>query len=147
MSIGADRIRIQFTNTFGGSDLPITAASIALPNNGKAGVGDIQPSTLAGLTFNGANSITIPKGQVAYSDPINFSIKPQSMLTLTIYSSGGQSGTSISGHPGSRTTSFFQSGNHVNATSVTGASAAHWYVLKCPTLHSVSLTNLQQVLG
>lgn len=127
MSIGADRIRIQFSNTFGGSTLPITAASLALPTGTKVGVNGIDTTTLMGLTFNGASSVTIPQGQVVYSDPIDFKIEPQSMLTVTMYTQTGQSSNRITGHPGSRTTSWMQQGNHVNASTVTGASTAHWY--------------------
>lgn len=126
MSIGAERIRVQISNTFGGSDLPVTAASIALPNGG-AGAKDIADSSLTALTFSGVASVTIPKGQVVYSDPVDFSVKSQSMLTVTLYFSKGQSGTSITGHPGSRTTSWMQQGNHVNATTVSGSSTKHWY--------------------
>jgi hypothetical protein len=129
MSIGAERIRVQFSNTFGGSDLTITAASLALPTGAKIGVNGIDTATLMGLTFsNGAASITIPRGQVAYSDPINFKIEPQSMLTVTMYTQAGQASNRITGHPGSRTTSWMQQGNKVNASTVTGASTKHWYV-------------------
>ncbi|KAI1361696.1 SGNH hydrolase-type esterase domain-containing protein [Xylaria arbuscula] len=129
MSIGAERIRIQISNTFGGSVLPITAASLAFPTGGAAGVSGIDTTTLRGLTFNGSSSVSIPQGQVVYTDPIDVTIAPQSMITVTIYSQAGQSGTSITGHPGSRTTSWMQQGNHVNASTVTGASTAHWYFL------------------
>ncbi|OBT97814.1 hypothetical protein VE01_05058 [Pseudogymnoascus verrucosus] len=127
VSIGADRIRLQISNTFGGSDLPITEAAIALPTGGEAGVGNIEPSPIAGLTFNGATSVTIPKGEVAYSDPIDFSVAAESMLTLTLYLAAGQTRNSITGHPGSRTTSWMQEGNQIDATSITGSSVAHWY--------------------
>ena len=126
MSIGADRIRIQISNTFGGSDLTITAASIGLSPGGKAGVSGIAASPLLGLTFKGAASVTIPKGTVAYTDPIDFSVKAQSMITVSMYLAKGQSGNSITGHPGSRTTSWYQSGNHINATTMSGSSSAHW---------------------
>jgi hypothetical protein len=126
-SIGAERIRLQISNTFGGSPLPITAASIALPTGGKAGVGTIDAATLARLTFNGASSVTIPAGQVVYTDPIDYRVSPQSMLTLSLYFQAGQSGSSITGHPGSRTTSWLQQGNRVNETSVSGTNTVHWY--------------------
>lgn len=129
MSIGAERIRIQFTNTFGGSDLPITAASIALPAGTKVGVNSIDTATLAGLTFKGAASVTIPRGQVVYSDPINFKVAPQSMLAVTLYSQAGQGSNKITGHPGSRTTSWMGTGNKVNESTVTGASVKHWYII------------------
>ena len=127
MSIGAERIRIQISNTFGGSDLPITEATIALPTGGKAGAGGIDTATLKPLTFDGKASTTVPRGKVIYTDPIDFKVEEQSMISISLYSSSGQSGTSITGHPGSRTTSFMQSGNHVKDASVTGASTKHWY--------------------
>jgi hypothetical protein len=130
MSIGASRIRVQFSNVFGGSDLTITAASLALPTDGKAGVNGIDTATLMGLTFKGgASSVTVPRGQSLYSDPIDFKIAPQSMLTVTIYTQAGQASSKITGHPGSRTTSWMQPGNKVNASTVTGANTKHWYFI------------------
>ena len=127
MSVGGSRIRVQISNTFGGSDLPITRASVALPTGSKIGVSGIDTSTLAGLTFKGSSSVTVPRGQVVYSDALDFLIEPQSMLTVSLYLQGGQPGNKITGHPGSRTTSWMQSGNHLNASTVTGASTKHWY--------------------
>ncbi|KAI0401069.1 SGNH hydrolase-type esterase domain-containing protein [Xylaria palmicola] len=147
MSIGAERIRIQISNTFGGSALPITAASLALPTGGEAGVSGIDTATLRGLTFNGASSVTIPQGQVAYTDPIDVKIQPQSMITVTLYSQAGQSGNSITGHPGSRTTSWMQQGNRVNASSVTGASTAHWYFLNAVEAWAPKSTGALVILG
>ncbi|KAI0096272.1 SGNH hydrolase-type esterase domain-containing protein [Nemania sp. FL0031] len=147
MSIGAERIRIRISNTFGGSALPITAASLALPTGGQAGVSGIDTKTLRGLTFNGASSVTIPQGQVIYTDPIDVKIEPQSMITVTLYSQAGQSGTSITGHPGSRTTSWMQQGNHVNESSVTGASTAHWYFLNAVEAWAPKSTATLVILG
>ncbi|KAI1750684.1 SGNH hydrolase-type esterase domain-containing protein [Xylaria castorea] len=147
MSIGAERIRIQISNTFGGSALPITAASLALPTGGAAGVSGIDTTTLRGLTFNGASSVSIPQGQVVYTDPIDVKIAPQSMITVTLYSQAGQSGTSITGHPGSRTSSWMQQGNHVNASSVTGANTAHWYFLNAVEAWAPKSTAALVILG
>ncbi len=130
VSIGASRIRLQISNTFGGGELPITAASIALPADGKVGSNAIDTATLAALTFDGGkSSISIPRGQMAYSDPIDYKVAPQSMLTITLFLQTGQPSSSITGHPGSRTTSWMQSGNHLNASTVTGASTKHWYYI------------------
>lgn len=126
ITLSSSRIRIQFSNTFGTSDLPITAASLALPVGGKAGVKDIQSSPIAGLTFNGSSSVTIPRGKLVYSDPVDFEVKAQSMITLSMYLAKGQAGSSITGHPGSRTTSWMQAGNKINASSVVGTSTKHW---------------------
>nr|RBQ97485.1 hypothetical protein FVER53263_09446 [Fusarium verticillioides] len=127
MSIGADKIRVRFSNIFGKTDLPITAASIALPVGGKAGVGQIDTKTTKQLKFKGKKSVSIPAGEIVYSDPIDFKLKPLSNLALSVYTEKGQLGNKITGHPGSRTTSWMQKGNHVNAASVSQGSTKHWY--------------------
>lgn len=147
LSIGAERLRFQISNTFGGSDLPITGASVALPTGGKAGVDGIDTTTLKGLTFNGSTTITIPIGQVAYSDPVDFKVDPQATITVSLYSQAGQSGSSITGHPGSRTTSWMQQGNHLNASTVTGASTAHWYFLTAVEAWAPKTTAALVILG
>jgi len=126
MTLNAEKIKVAISNTFGGSDLPITAASVGLPTGGKAGVAGIQASPLVGITFGGKSSVTVPKGQVVVSDEINFPIKAQQNIAISLYSQAGQSGSSITGHPGSRTTSWMQSGNKVNATTLSGSSTNHW---------------------
>lgn len=142
LSIGAERLRIQISNTFGGSDLPITAASIALAAGNKAGVAGIDTATLKPLTFNnGQASITIARGQVAYTDPIDFTVGGQTNIAVSLYSQRGQSGNSITGHPGSRTTSWMQTGNRVDAATLSGSNTKHWYFVSAvetwkPTNHS-----------
>ncbi|KAF2643503.1 lipolytic protein-like protein G-D-S-L family [Massarina eburnea CBS 473.64] len=127
ISIGSPKIRIAISNTFGGSDLPITAGSVGLPTGGAAGVSGIQAEPLAAITVGGKASFTVPRGQVVVTDEIAFEVKAGSVLTVSLYSQAGQSGSSITGHPGSRTTSWFVAGNKVNATSFSGTKSVHWY--------------------
>ena len=132
MSVGASQLRLQISNAFGLTNLPVTSVTVALPVNNSAGIHQIQPSTLQKVTFSGSSGISIPNGALAVSDPLNFKIKPQSILTVTIYLATGQTTNSITSHPGSRTTSFWQFGNAVSASQldITDAktqSAAHWY--------------------
>lgn len=132
MSIGANQIRLRISNAFGGSDLPITAVSVALPFNGSAGVSAIQKGTSKTVTFSGLTSVQIPNGALVVSDPIDFPVKAQSMLTVTLYTAQGQTTNDITSHPGSRTTSWFSFGNFVNAENLTDSSVqnvAHWYFL------------------
>ncbi|KAK1454751.1 hypothetical protein CMEL01_03511 [Colletotrichum melonis] len=146
-SIGASRIRFQLTNTFGGSDLPITAASVAFPLGGAAGVSGIDPATTKGLTFSGSPSVIIKQGAVVYSDPIDFKVQPQANIALSLYSQQGQSGTRITGHPGSRTTSWMQNGNQVNTSSIGGASTKHWYFASAVEAWAPRNTSAVIVLG
>lgn len=126
MTVDSPKIKIAISNTFGGSDLPITAASVGLPVGGAAGVSGIEASPLAAVTVGGKTSFTVPKGQVVVSDEIAFAVKAQQNIAVSVYSQAGQSGTSITGHPGSRTTSWFVKGNAVNSTTISGSSSVHW---------------------
>ncbi|RMJ06784.1 hypothetical protein CDV36_013627 [Fusarium kuroshium] len=126
-SIRAERIRIRISNVFGKTPLPITAASVALPLNGNSGVGEIDGSSTRRLTFEGSASTTIGPGEFVDSDPVHFRLPPLSNLALSIYLEDGQLGNKITGHPGSRTTSWMGTGNLVNASSVSEASTRHWY--------------------
>ena len=77
MTVGSPKIKIAISNTFGGSDLPITAASVGLPTGGAAGVSGIEASPLAAITVGGKASFTVPRGQVVVSDEIDFEVKAQ----------------------------------------------------------------------
>jgi hypothetical protein len=148
ISLGTSRLKLAISNTFGGSDLPISAGSIGLPANGAAGVSGIQSSPLAPITVGGKTSFTVPRGQVVMSDEIAFDVKPQSMVTVSLYSEKGQSGSSITGHPGSRTTSWFASGNRVNETALTGATASvHWYFVSAVQAYVPKEAGALVVLG
>jgi hypothetical protein len=147
MSVGATKIKLAISNTFGGSDLPITAGSVGLPSGGAAGVSGIQASPLAAITVGGKSSFMVPRGQVVVTDEIAFEVKAQSMLTVSLYSQQGQSGSSITGHPGSRTTSWFVSGNKVNATTFPGTSSVHWYFVSAVQAYVPADTHSLIILG
>ncbi|KAH6850704.1 SGNH hydrolase-type esterase domain-containing protein [Chaetomium sp. MPI-CAGE-AT-0009] len=149
LSIGAERLRLQISNTFGGGDLPITAATIALPQGGKAGVAGIDAATVKALTFNnGSASTIIPRGQVVYTDPIDFTVAAQANIAVSLYSQAGQSGSSITGHPGSRTTSHMQAGNRVGAATLAGgASTKHWYFVSAVEAWAAPTTGAFVILG
>jgi hypothetical protein len=148
MTVGAPKIRLSISNTFGASDLPITSGSVGLPVGGAAGVSGIQASPIAGITVGGKSSFVVPRGQVVVTDEIDFEVKPQSMLSVSLYSAAGQSGSSITGHPGSRTTSWFAQGNAVNATTFAGGAASvHWYFVSAVQAYVPGSTNGLVILG
>ena len=129
MSLGSEQIRIRTSNVFGVGDLTISAATVALPSNGSSGDSAIAPNTLQKLTFSGNESITLPNGALGVSDPLDFAIKPQSEITVTIYLENGQPSNNVTSHPGSRATSYVSFGNYVGATNMTDLSTislAHW---------------------
>ncbi|MET7856898.1 SGNH/GDSL hydrolase family protein [Streptomyces sp. NPDC005318] len=148
MSVGGEQMRLRFSNAFGGAALPITAVSVALPVDGRAGASAIQPKTSRKVTFHGRSSAVIPVGSQIVSDPLDFGLKPGSNLSVTIYLADGQASNSITSHPGSRTTSYMQTGNHVEDADLTGAaSAAHWYFLSGIEVWSPASTSAAVMLG
>lgn len=130
VSLGGRRVRLRFSNAFGGAALPITAVSVALPTDGRAGVRQVQAATSQTVTFSGRPSVVVPVGAQAVSDPFDLDLPPRSNLTITAYLADGQATTDITSHPGSRTTSYLLTGNHTAATDLPGATPTdHWYLL------------------
>lgn len=130
VTVGGQRLRLRFSNAFGGAILPITAVTVALPADGRAGVSAIQPGTVRRVTFNGRTSANVPVGALVLSDPLGFSLAPNTNLTVTVYLASGQASNSITSHPGSRTTSHLLAGNHVDSLDLPGATPTdHWYFL------------------
>ncbi len=88
----------------------------------------IDTTSKTPLTFNGNPSVTIAPGSAVYSDAVAFSVEALSELTVTI--AFGQVPEGITGHPGSRTTSYILPGEQVNAPSVAQATTVdHWYIV------------------
>ncbi|HEX7584307.1 MAG TPA: SGNH/GDSL hydrolase family protein, partial [Prolixibacteraceae bacterium] len=70
--------------------------------------------------------VTLNAGVAVTSDPIAFKLAPRMDLAITIYL--GQTSATVTGHPGSRTTSYILAGNTTTRTDFTGAvTTDHWY--------------------
>ncbi|HZG03617.1 MAG TPA: SGNH/GDSL hydrolase family protein [Streptomyces sp.] len=148
VSVGGDRMRLRFSNAFGGAALPITAVSVALPLDGRAGARAVEPGTSRPVTFNGRPSTVIPVGAQMVSDPLDFDVAPRSDLTVTVYLAEGQASNDITSHPGSRTTSHLLRGNHVAEQDLPGATPVdHWYFLSGVEVWSKRPTRAVAVLG
>lgn len=153
VTLAASTVRLQISNAFGGSDLPITAATIALPANGSAGTSAIDSTTLRPLTFSGGSpSFTIPNGALALTDPLtDFPVKAGTIVTVSLYLQEGQTTNAITSHPGSRTTSYFAPGNAVVAADVAADPATlkadHWYFLSAIEAYLPARTSALAIVG
>lgn len=129
-SIAGKQVRVRFSNAFGTNDVNIHTAHVALAAAaGSAGNGDIDPATDTKLTFRGASAVVIPRGEVVYSDPVNFDLPAVTNVAISIYF-GDTSATTVNGHPGSRTTSFILPSNAVSVASMpTARKTKHWYII------------------
>ncbi len=130
VSVGGPRIRLRFSNAFGGAPLPLSAVSVARPLDGRAGVSAVVPGSVVPVTFHGKPSATIPVGAQVVSDPLPFPVRSFENIAVTAYLAHGQGSLSITSHPGSRTTSYLVPGNQVSASDLQGATPVdHWYFL------------------
>ena len=130
ISIPGSQFRVRFSNAFGVTNLPITAATVALPVGGVVGVSAIEPSTLHTLTFSGEQSFSVPNGAQIVSDPVDLPVKENGVVTVTIFLAEGQTTNMITSHPGSRTTTYFTFGDQTHAANITDATTAeHWFFI------------------
>ncbi|MFI5892383.1 SGNH/GDSL hydrolase family protein [Actinoplanes sp. NPDC051513] len=130
VTVGGGRLRVRFSNAFGGAALPITAAAVALPAGGKAGVAAIVPGSSRPLTFGGRASVVVPVGAHVVSDPVDLPVAAGSNLTISTYLAAGQETLNLTSHPGSRTTTYLVNGNFVASADLPGAAGvAHWYLI------------------
>jgi lysophospholipase L1-like esterase len=130
VTVGGGRLRVHFSNAFGGAALPITQAAVARPTGGKAGVSAIEPGSTRPLTFGGRPSVVVPVGAHVVSDPVDLPLASGSNLTISTYLAAGQASLNLTSHPGSRTTTHLVNGNFVMSPDLAGAaSVAHWYLI------------------
>jgi len=127
VTLGGKRLRIEFSNAYGTNAMVMHSVHVALDVGAKA-TSTINPATDKALTFHGEPSVVIPPGEMVWSDPFDFDLPPLTDVAVTIYF-GATSGD-VTGHPGSRTTSYIMPGNAVTATNMAGAiRTEHWYIL------------------
>jgi hypothetical protein len=149
LSLAAQEIRIRLSNTFGVNNLKINKVTVGLPSAQQVGTSALQTKSLKHVVFNGRPDVDIPNGGLAVSDPIFFPVKAQSALMINVYLEEGQEGFSITGHPGSRTTSYLTSGDWTGAKDLTDSSVQsteHWCATRLENLQNTQAT-LTSVTG
>lgn len=129
-SIAGKHLRLRLCNAYGDKPVVVQAMRIALAaGSGSAGTGEINVATDRALAFRGAPGVTIPAGETVWSDPLAFELAETADVALSILF-GDISASSITGHPGSRTTSFIAEGNATSAANLVSATKTdHWYLI------------------
>lgn len=124
VSIGGGVVRLKFSNFFGKTPMVLKSAAIAVSRKDC----DIDASKQKTLRFNGSGQVAIEPGAEIVSDPLVFPLERGSRLAVTI--SFGEVPAEMTGHSGSRTTSYVWEG--VQSSSADCAETAridHWYVI------------------
>jgi lysophospholipase L1-like esterase len=123
-SLGGSQVRVVFSNAFGDAPLVIAAATVAL----SAGDSALSPESVRELRFNSAASATVQPGASLVSDPVALAVTADARLAIT--TAFATVPANVTGHPGSRTTSYIVEGNAVTAPAFPDAKKTdHWYCL------------------
>lgn len=123
-TLGGSQVRITLSNAFGEGPVTVVSAGLA-PSTGESAV---QPDRHRALTFNGAASVVILPGTSVVSDAVPFTVTAGENLAISLQF--GAVPANVTGHPGSRTTSFIQEGDGVSAPALPAARRTdHWYFL------------------
>lgn len=124
VSLGGSRLRLRFSNEFGDGPVRIAAVHVARSIGGDT----VDLSSDRAVPFGGAASVTLPPGGTVLSDPVELRSEPTSRLAVSIHVV--EVPGAVTGHPGSRTTSYIAPGDAVGAATLDrAATTEHWYLL------------------
>ncbi|GGB90583.1 SGNH/GDSL hydrolase family protein [Pseudoduganella buxea] len=112
LSTGGARLRIVLSNRYGSAPLRVGALRVAR---------QADPAGSRPLTFAGQAGVTIPPGQDAVTDPLDFATSPLERLMVSAWYPGRAPLTTF--HWGAQQTGRIAAGNATAAASLAGARA------------------------
>lgn len=124
LTVGGQRIRLRFSNAFGTAPLSLNEVRVSHLKQG----GTVDTQSEQTILFQGKGNVTIPAGALVVSDATTFNAGNLSDLVVTLRVKDPSK--NITGHPGSRATSFLFAGDAMNEPTVDRAvKVTHWYYL------------------
>jgi len=129
VSLGGASIRVQFSNLVGNGPVTIKSAHVALCKSAVTADSTIDTATDKALAFSGMEAVTIAQGQEVWSDAIALNVP--ALANVTITTAFGAVPSTITGHSGSRTTSYVKAAStDVSAADMASAQPTdHWYYI------------------
>ena len=142
VSIGGKTVRLKLTNEFSKEPTEIKAIELSIAKT--AGISsEVDEKTTVSLTFDGKASVTIPAGGQVVSDPVGFKMGPRENVAITIHY--GAASATVSGHPGSRTTSYLKEGDTRDFTDAVRTD--HWYTIQTLEVEASKTAGAIAILG
>ena len=124
VSFGGQVVALKLSNEYNTEETEILGVELAEASSQGAS-SDIKGGSTP-LTFKGLRSVTMKPGEVILTDPAEFKLKPRMNVAITIHF-GKASAKDVTGHPGSRTSSYIAQGNTKNFKNA--VETAHWYYI------------------
>jgi lysophospholipase L1-like esterase len=143
VSIGGEKLRLKLTNEFSKGATEIKAVELAYAKTSGSS-SEIDEASTVSLTFDGSASVSIPAGGKVTSDAVDFHLGSRENVAITIHY-GAASSTSVSGHPGSRTTSYLKAGQTSDFSGATKTD--HWYSILALEVEAPEETGAVAILG
>lgn len=125
VSVDGKKLRVKFSNEYGKAPLEIKGVEIAqAATSGESAA--IVEATTRSLSFGGKAGVTIQPGQMVASDALKFTVADRGNVAITIHY-GECDNKVVTGHPGSRTTSYLVEGNTTDFS--VAKRTDHWYTV------------------
>ncbi|HEY0944696.1 MAG TPA: SGNH/GDSL hydrolase family protein [Opitutaceae bacterium] len=141
-TLAGGRVRVMLSNEYGEKPLVVAGAHLAK----SAGRSAIDPVTDRALTFNGATTVTIPPGAAMLSDDVPLAVAAFENLAVSVQLADVPA--RLTGHPGSRTTSFIHAGNGLSLATLPDAKETdHWYLLAAVEVLAAPAASAVVVIG
>ena len=81
LSVGGPQIRIRLSNECGSSPLLVGGITVGVPKDPAT----VKPGSIQAVTFGGRNSVTIPAGAPAISDPVALTVAYGAEISISLY--------------------------------------------------------------
>jgi lysophospholipase L1-like esterase len=134
LSVGGQALRVHISNAFGREALHLASVHVARPISTSSP--DIDPESDQIVTFSGRPEVTVPPGAEFISDSLSYPAASLSDIAVSFYVS--EPPTQQTGHPGSRSTSYFLPGNLTGASTFKDAGHVdHWYFISAIDVQAV----------
>lgn len=126
LSIGGKAVRLRLSNEFGSAPLQVGGVHIALSDG--PGLASVRAGSDHAVLFGGRESVEIPAGSVALSDPVGMPVAALEDVAVSIYVLRGAGG--LTGHVAAASTNFIAVGNALMGGAFDAAKKVKsWYVL------------------
>ncbi|TRZ46217.1 SGNH/GDSL hydrolase family protein [Robertkochia solimangrovi] len=142
ISIGGDTLRLHLSNAYSDRPLSIKKVTIAPSLNGSR----IDTDALQVLQFSGQPNVVMNPGENIVSDALAFFVRSRSDLAITI--EYAEAPEYITGHPGSRTTSWLARGEQSEVVEFEKpVTMDHWYTISGISVRAKPAAGAVAILG